>query len=192
MGSFTFGSVPEAKRALFKRIAEAGYSIYGYILLTDQPELESLYDSTRKVPRGPTKARDEIAPEYNRYIPLIDEETATQLATLVSRKLKKQKCAKQDNLIFGFTYAQMYKVLCELRSKGKIKAGADVHSLRHTFSTELTKRCQGDKTVSAEVLGRSERIAERYGHLNEELEREKRQEADQKTSQVLKIKKVSF
>jgi hypothetical protein len=35
-------------------------------------------------------------------------------------------------------------------------------------------------------------IAERYVHLNEELEREKRQEADESTSPALKVKKVSF
>lgn len=192
VGSFTFGEIPDAKRALFKRISEAGYSIYGYILLTDQPELVSIYDEHGKVPRGPLKARKEIAPEYNRYIPLLDEETATELANLVSRRRKEKKGPKEDNLIFGFTYADVYKVLLELRASGQIKEDADLHSIRHSFSTALTKACQGDKTVSAEVLGQSERIAERYIHLNEEIERDRRQESDEKLSPTSKVKKVSF
>lgn len=47
--------------------------------------------------------------------------------------------------------------------------------LRRTFATWLTKKCQGDKTVSAEVLGQSERIEEHYVHLAEELEQQRNQ-----------------
>lgn len=47
----------------------------------------------------------------------------------------------------------------------------DIHSTRHTFATWLTRKVEGDRRVSEDVLGHSSSaINKRYVHLAEELE----------------------
>ncbi len=77
--SFRIGKTPTENTALFKRMSEAGIEIFGYVLLRDQPKLEYLYDKNGSVPRKPLKARSELDPRFNRYIPLINRDLAKAL-----------------------------------------------------------------------------------------------------------------
>lgn len=186
VGSFSF-SVPDEKRMLFKRFKDAEIPFFGYILLRDQPKLGKLYDETGKVPRKPLKGRREISPEFNRYIPLIDEGITLRVATIIEER-HSRKIEPQDNLIFGFPKAHFYNALHEILGSMNLK-DKDVHSCRHTFATWLTRKCGGDRNVSEDVLGHSSSdVNKRYVHLAEELEANRLQI---KPGQKIEVKRLS-
>lgn len=168
--SFVVNSIPEQKKQLFKRIAEGGIEIYGYILLKDQPKLEYLYDKNGSVPRKPLKARREIDPRFNRYIPLIDKELTKDLIELRDLAKADKRPNIEDKLLFGFAYQPFYRAFKEVITALKLE-DKDVHSCRHTFATWLTRKVEGDRSVSEDVLGHSSaEVNKRYVHLAEELE----------------------
>lgn len=168
--SFSVNSLPHEKKALFRRISEAGIDIYGFILLRDQPELEYLYDKNGSVPRKPLKGRTEIDPRFNRYIPLIDKKITEELLRIRDEVKKEDRLLDEDKLLFGFPYQHFYRCFYDIVRGLKIKE-KDVHSARHTFATWLTRKVEGDRSVSEDVLGHSSaEVNKRYVHLAEELE----------------------
>lgn len=174
--SISFGKIAPQKKFIFSRMQQAGYDIYGYILLTDQPALDGLFDSKGHVPRKPLKGRKEIAPQYNRYIPLISEGLATELSELANlrEKGKPKGQAVEDTLLFGFSYSEFYRDFLKIRAN--LRLNKDIHSLRHSFATSLARRCGGDTSIAVNVLGHSRaEITERYVHLAEELEHQRSQ-----------------
>lgn len=168
--SFVINKIPLEKKALFKRISESGIDLFGFILLRDQPQLEYLYDKSGAVPRKPLKGRSEVSPMYNRYIPLINKELTQNLVELRELAKKEDRPNDEDKLLFGFPYQHFYRVFYKLIRDLKIK-DKDVHSARHTFATWLTRKVEGDRSVSEDVLGHSSsEVNKRYVHLAEELE----------------------
>lgn len=73
-------------------------------------------------------------------------------------------------MLFGFPYQHFYRAFYQIVRDLKIKE-KDVHSARHTFATWLTRKVEGDRSVSEDVLGHSDPdVNKRYVHLAEELE----------------------
>lgn len=168
--SFAINNFPVEKKALFRRMSEAGIDIFGFILLRDQPQLDCLYDKKGLVPRKPLKGRREIDPRYNRYIPLIDKDLTQELVKLREQARKEDRATDEDRLLFGFPYQHFYRSFYEIIRELKFK-DKDVHSARHTFATWLTRKVEGDRSVSEDVLGHSSsEVNKRYVHLAEELE----------------------
>lgn len=112
--SFSVGKIPVEKKALFRRISEAGIDIYGFILLRDQPQIEYLYDKKGSVPRKPLKGRREIDPRYNRYIPLIDKDMTQRLVKLKVKAREEERPHEEDKLLFGFPYQHFYRAFYQI------------------------------------------------------------------------------
>lgn len=168
--SFVVNQIPKEKKALFRKMSDSGIELYGFILLRDQPQLEYLYDKKGSVPRKPLKARREIDPRYNRYIPLVNKELTQDLVELRERSRLEKRPNEEDKLLFGFAYQPFYRAFYDIVRNLKL-TDKDVHSCRHTFATWLTRKVEGDRSVSEDVLGHSSaEVNKRYVHLAEELE----------------------
>lgn len=170
IGSLVFKRIPEEEAALFRRFQDARIPYFGFILLKDQPSLDSIFDSQGKVPRKSLKGRREIAPQFNRCIPIIDRDLALAMKELKASARGSAKQSPEDQLLFGVTYRQFYTAFYRVRAELKLRS-KNIHSARHTFSTWITRKMGGDRTVSEKVLGHSSAdVNKRYQHLAQELE----------------------
>lgn len=175
VNSIVLGKWQDGEEWVLKRIVEAGYNVYGYIVLRDQPASYKLQEVSGAVPRRPLKGKKKIAPEHFRFIPIIDYALAKELAELKASaiaefKKERKVVSREDALLFGFTYGQISKKVRELFDEIGCHTKS-LYCLRHTFITRFSKALGGDTRLTEIIVGHTDkRMMIRYNKLRQEME----------------------
>lgn len=197
LDSIIFGSWPKEEAWAGEKIIKAGYQIYGYIYLKDQPKSYSLRDKNGHVARKPLKSKKKISPENSRIIPILGSDLAKDLLELKKRqKIQYEKGAwgsdREDYLLFGFTYQQIATLVRRLFDEYGDKRKS-LYCLRHTFITDFSDAFGGDTRLAEIVVGHSdEKMMLRYNKLRQRHEERMKLELQNQDLDELEIKAVQF
>lgn len=165
----------EALKMPFKQL---GQKIFGYVRLESQMKLKAAYriKTTGTIPRKPLKSKPKIAAEYNRIIPIVDEETWNILVENRRRAMKEWEerayiSSKVDD------YLLMNVDLNNIRRDMRKYTTKTPHCCRHTYTTNTVKAFRGvnyGPELIKGITGHSSVEFERYVHLGFEDEQEVR------------------
>jgi integrase len=177
LDSVIMGEVPGPQlKRLCRELRDHNVEVYGFILLKDQPTLESMRDEKGRVLRRPLKHRKHISLKDGRYIPITDQTLAEELDELIheqTNNYRKKRFGpnREDYLLFDIKYSEPYDVLVAAKKVILTLGDKTTHDLRHTGATHLARKLSGDKALIKQMLGhKRDEETEHYVHLAEELE----------------------
>lgn len=195
--SVVLGKWPEEEKWIGKSLKQAGYSIYGYILLSDQPETYALRDQNGHVKRKPLKSKRIISPENSRLIPIIDKSLAEDLKML-KQKLKSEfdnnvwGADRKDYLLFGFSYPQISKVMRTIFDQIG-STSKSLYCFRHTFITLFSGAFGGDTRMAERLVGHTDKkMMIRYNKLRQLLQNQAEIDSQAEDIQYIEVKAVNF
>lgn len=155
---------------------QMGQKILGYIRLESQMKAKYAYRNAKSgtIARKPLKSKPKIANEFNRIIPIVDEETWDILVENRRRAMKEWEdrihtsSNVDDYLLFNVDVNDIRR---DMRKHTK----KTPHSCRHTFTTNTVRSFRGvnygPELIKA-ITGHSSVEFERYVHLSMENENE--------------------
>lgn len=155
---------------------QLGQKIFGYIRLESQMKAKFAYRviKTGTIPRKPLKSKPKIGSEFNRVIPIVDEETWDILVENRRRAMKEWEgriylsSNVDDYLLFNVDISEIRRDMRKVTKKTP-------HSCRHSYVTNTVRAFRGvnygPELIKA-ITGHSSVEFERYVHLGMEDDQE--------------------
>lgn len=157
---------------------QMGKKIFGYVRLESQMKAKFGYRviKTGTIPRKPLKSKPKIGAEYNRIIPIVDEETWDILVENRRRAMKEWEERRflssnvDDYLLFNVDISELRRDMRKFTKK-------TFHCCRHTYATNTVRSFRmvnyGPELIKG-ITGHSSVEFERYVHLGFEDEQQVR------------------
>jgi len=179
----------EHSRRIHEKLRTYGMDkYYGYIVLMNQPELDSMRVDTEfkspitgrtwepgQVPRKPMKHRKAERAEDWRYIPIYDKDTWNMLADLWNEQDEKREAGvhgpnPQDYLLFeGISAAMFYVDLVKATERAKLRFRSP-HKARHTYLSWFYAQTDEDPFLARRVGGHKDQGSrEVYSHIAQQI-----------------------
>jgi integrase len=175
-----FYAEPPKSEELEHSLRPHGLIPLGYFLLDSQISDQTVVrGEDGSVERKPLKGKKSMDPSSARIIPLFDREAYNHVVQLwnVQLKLYHQKRygpeAKSYLLFDQLTKSIFSRALRSIQEVVKLRRIFSVHDCRHTYSTWLAAKTDGNYHLCRTILGHSKvEMTMRYVHVNAQMQRQ--------------------